>query len=141
MNLQNIKTKENWVYIVFKHPYLDEEILQILENKKITLERVWELVAFNQEEMIKDACGAWIKKSHFRLQTEFGWDFDFIKPLFEKRKICLKNLRPMHWKNIQRKGKDYPNYYSAVTANGNSNIDFEKYYKVSEILQNIIKSL
>ncbi|GIV42967.1 MAG: hypothetical protein KatS3mg035_0090 [Bacteroidia bacterium] len=64
--------------------------------------------------------------------TEWGWDIDFIKPLSKKGTISIKNIRPMHWKNILSKGENYPSYLSAVTANGNWNIDFEIIFNISK---------
>lgn len=137
MNCKLVEIVE--VIVPFQHPYLDDNSRSILEEKEITIDTLWERIASKEEEFAKDACGAWIKKSEFRKKNEFGWDIDIIKPLSQKGKLKLDNLRAMHWKNILKKGEDYPIYQSAVIANGNGNIEFEKFYKINRWLQNLLK--
>lgn len=127
------------VVVPFQHPYLEDNIRSFLEEKNITIDKLWEKIASNDPDWAKDACGAWIKKSEFRRKTEFGWDIDIIKPLSKNGKLKEENLRALHWKNILKKGEDYPIYQSAVIANGKGNIEFEKFYKVNSWLQSLLK--
>lgn len=139
MKMQNLQ--DLIVIVPFEHPYIGEKEWQMIMKKQITIDLLWQKIASLEEEFTKDACGALIKKSDFRKQTEYGWDIDIIKPLSKKGKLNILNMRPMHWKNILKKGESYPIYQSAVTAVGIININFEKYYKVNLELQKMINKL
>ncbi|MDE2590223.1 MAG: HNH endonuclease, partial [Patescibacteria group bacterium] len=65
----------------------------------------------------KDACGAWIFRSHYkRIDSEYGWVIDHIKPLSEGGTNNISNLRPAHWENTSRKSDG--SMECSVTSNG-----------------------
>ena len=51
------------------------------------------------------------------------------------------NLRPMHWKNLQSKGDNYPDYEFVVTAEGNDNIERVAIRTVNVSTQEDLKKL
>lgn len=90
-----------------------------------------------------DVCGAWMARSEFGLKTMLGWEIDHVFPQslakergYSQEEIdVLENLRPMNWRNNNRKGDDYPDYASAVIRDGNKNIFKEGSWKVAEWLR------
>lgn len=75
----------------------------------------------------QDACGAWIMRDKYgEAHHIFGWVIDHIYPRCLGGSDVLQNLRPLHYRNNLSKSDDYPSYTAVVTAEGNSNIFFEK---------------
>ncbi|GIV42968.1 MAG: hypothetical protein KatS3mg035_0091 [Bacteroidia bacterium] len=69
------------IYLPFVHPFIDELIAQKIENKGITIDLVWKVLAPNDEEITKDPCGAWIKKIRFQKNDRMGMGYRFYKTL------------------------------------------------------------
>ncbi|HKU33431.1 MAG TPA: HNH endonuclease signature motif containing protein [Candidatus Nitrosotalea sp.] len=80
----------------------------MIEITEDTIWDVWskgEIFAGNDPVLWrKDVCGAWIFRSHYkRIDSEYGWVIDYIKPLSEGGSNNILNLRPMHWENTRRR--------------------------------------
>ena len=71
----------------------------------------------------KDVCGAWIQRDQYGKETIYGWEIDHAKPTSKGGSDDAHNLRPMHWQNNRTKADDYPTYNSAVTSEGNGNVE------------------
>ena len=98
----------------------------------------------------KDACGAWISfNAYGDKHTPYGWEIDHIYPesKLQLKKIAqediddLVNLRPLHWKNNESKGAEYPTYHSAVKAVGNHNEDIANVFDVNAEVQKKLKEM
>ena len=71
----------------------------------------------NPEKFRKDACGAWMVKSSFGKNSQFGWEIDHILPLSKGGKDDLQNLQPLHWKNNENKADDHPDWICIIKEN------------------------
>ena len=85
----------------------------------------------NPDLFRKDYAGAWIKKSDYGKETEYGWEIDHLRPLAKDGDYSLNNLYPVQWRNNRKKGNSYPNWKTAVTADGVHNVEMEQSWKVS----------
>lgn len=102
------------------------------------IEAVWQkartVEGYAPEKYRIDACGAWMARSEFGSKTILGWEIDHVYPQsrarergYSQEKIdTIDNLRPMNWRNNKRKDNDYPDYTSAITRDGNKNIEREE---------------
>lgn len=98
----------------------------------------------------KDACGAWIARDKYGdTHSPYGWQIDHIYP---ESKLKLRrmdqesiddprNLRPMHRRNNESKGADYPAYHSVVKAVDNHNEDIDDTFEVNSKTQAILREL
>lgn len=108
--------------------------MEITEQLK---RKVWEqgreVEGYDAEHVRKDACDAYMIYEDYGEQTMFGWQIDHVCPksLLEKlgyneEEIWnIDNLRPMQWQNNLSKSDDYPSYMSAITSDGDNNIERE----------------
>lgn len=116
--------------------------------------RIWEKGVIDprypKEQVRKDACGAWIVWSDFgKHDSPFGWEVDHIYPkaLYKLNNATdsnienIENLRPLHWKNNQSKGANYPTYQAAVKADGDRNRDYVSTFEVNAEIQKTLKRL
>jgi len=88
----------------------------------------------------KDACGAWIVWGKYGHQdSPFGWEVDHIFPKDKGGDERPINLRAMQHANNAAKGNDYPSYQTAMTSNGERNIENRKMIIVSPALQQELK--
>lgn len=52
----------------------------------------------------RDACGAWIFRSHYnRKDSEYGWMIDRINSITKDDVDTIANLRPVQWENTVRR--------------------------------------
>lgn len=98
----------------------------------------------------QDACGAWIAYDDFNNRASmFGWEIDHIYPVFKLNQLGVPeelwnnplNLRAFHWKNNRSKGYSYPMYTSAVIGYGDTNMEQQNIFWVSDPLQDSLRSL
>lgn len=89
------------------------------------IQKVWEkgTTSTKPEVWRKDACGAWINRSLYGQQVEYGWNIDHVYPEKKGGGNELVNLRPMHWENNNAKSDSYPSYDYVVTSEDNENVD------------------
>lgn len=94
------------------------------------IEKIWDLAIVVDEkykdEWRQDFAGAWIHRSEYGTESEYGWEVDHKKPLAKGGTDDLSNLAPLHWLNNRTKGDDYPNFKTAVSSNGNKNVALDK---------------
>lgn len=94
---------------------------------------------YDEAQVRKDACGAWIIKNHYGDRNSiFGWEIDHIFPqsILRDRKVpedeinAIDNLRPLNWRNNDSKGQDYPVYHGKITSKDDSNVLGDYEYEV-----------
>jgi 5-methylcytosine-specific restriction endonuclease McrA len=76
--------------------FTDKKIDNVWNKAKIPLEKekdVWR----------KDYADAWIKKSEYGKESEYGWEVDHAKPSSKGGSDNLGNLVPLHWRNNRTK--------------------------------------
>jgi len=112
-------------------------------EKQIQL--VWEkgkaVKNYDKDKYRQDPCGAWIVRDKYGSQGSHGWQIDHAYPSSKGGDEDIRNLRPMHWKNNQSKGDDYPNYTYKVKAEGKKNVEIEASIVVHDDLQKTLKTL
>ena len=105
---------------------------------------------FDSTKYRKDACGAWIAWDKFDdTHSPYGWQIDHIYPesklrlrrLDQESIDDIRNLRPMHWRNNESKGADYPTYHSVVKAVDNHNEDIDDTFEVNQVVQAVLRNL
>lgn len=111
-------------------------------------EKAQEVPGYPKNSIRKDACGAWIVFNDYNNPASpFGWGIDHIFPLAlcSVHQISVAdnkvNLRPLHLKNLKKKGSSFPFYYSAVKAQDDRNVDEDGSYKVSMAVQEELRSI
>jgi len=99
--------------------------IKMFKNRKTfsasIIDAVWQKATIvagkNPNEIRKDSCGAWIKKSEYgNTDSQFGWEVDHIKPIVKKGSSYLSNLQPLQWQNNRHKSDNYPNWSCIVSA-------------------------
>lgn len=105
---------------------------------------------YDPDKFLKDACGAWIAWDRYDdKHSPYGWQIDHIYPESKLRLKCfgqesvddLRNLRPLHWKNNESKGADYPTYRAVTKAVNNHNEDIDDTFEVNERVQSDLRDL
>ena len=108
------------------------------------IEAVWQkgrtVEGYAPEKYRIDVCGAWMQRDRYGEQTLYGWEIDHVFPQslarergYSQEEIdVIDNLRPMNWRNNKRKDNDYPDYTSAITRDGNKNIEKEQSKTVAD---------
>lgn len=82
--------------------------------------------------MRQDYAGAWIRFADYgNRNSQYGWEIDHLKPVVKNGADDQSNYLPLQWQNNIRKGDDYPRWATAVTSDGQNNIEREKYWKVN----------
>ncbi len=110
-----------------------------------TVNMVWDKATkvdnFDPAQFRKDACGAWIIRNHYGLQTSYGWEVDHVYPQSLGGDDNPENLRAMHWENNLSKGADYPSYKAVIQSDGNKNVRLEGQFTVNAERQEILAKL
>jgi hypothetical protein len=84
----------------------------------------------NPEDFRKDYAGAWIKYSEYQQKTDYGWCIGYIVPPSKSGDKRIENLIPLHWKNKEQKGENYPEWESSCTSENTQNISQTKKWHV-----------
>lgn len=86
------------------------------------IQKVWEKGTSTSDSANwrKDQCGAWISRSAYGKQSDYGWNIDHVTPQSKGGGHELSNLRPLHWENNARKADG--NLSCAITSDGNKNV-------------------
>lgn len=80
----------------------------------------------------KDFAGAWINRACYgQTETKYGWEIDHLRPESQGGSDELFNLNPLQWENNRKKGDSYPYFTTAVSSNGNMNVNIEKSWKAN----------
>lgn len=112
------------------------------ENINSAWERATKVDNFDANQFRKDACGAWIIRSHYgQRDSVYGWEVDHVYPQSMGGGDDIENLRAMQWENNMSKGDDYPDYKAVVQSEGNKNVRKEGQYTVNSPLQATLKRL
>ena len=79
----------------------------------------------------KDYAGAWIRFEDFgNRNSDYGWEIDHLKPVSKGGTDDISNLYPLFWKNNVTKGNDYPEWQTGWSAEGVSNKEVKKMWRV-----------
>lgn len=106
-----------------RRPFTEEEI-ELVWKKAIPQE------SNNPDVFRKDYAGAWIKKSDYGKDTDYGWEIDHLRPLTKNGDYAIENLYPLHYKNNRKKGDNYPTWKTAIASDGVNNVEKEQSWKV-----------
>lgn len=113
-----------------------ENLIESVWNKGISIE------GYDSNLIRQDACGAWIlKEAYSKANNDFAWGVEHIMPVSMGGDDNIDNLRPMNTRNIQSKANDYPEYYSALQAEGSNNVEVHSLHVVNDKLQEKLKDL
>ena len=109
-----------------------EILFLILQNKTMfteeQIEAVWQKASImpNNDPNVfrQDYAGAWIKRDQYdRSDTKYGWTINFNKPIKDGGTEELSNCYPLHWRNAQAKGDNYPSWTLVLSSEENKNIE------------------
>ena len=108
-----------------KKVFTDAEIKDVWK-KAIEVEGV------NSEMLRQDFAGAWIRFADYgNRNSQYGWEIDHLMPLSQGGEEKDDNYIPLQWQNNVRKGENYPRWMTAVTADGQNNVEHVKYWKIN----------
>lgn len=109
-----------------KKVFTNDEILDVWRKAA-------EVPGVNSDVLRQDYAGAWIRYADYgNRNSQYGWEIDHLKPLSQDGEEVMTNYLPLQWQNNVRKGNDYPRWATAVSADGQNNIEIEKYWKVND---------
>ena len=101
------------------------------------IEQVWQrakIVANNNPDVFRqDYAGAWIRRDQYgQRNAKYGWEIDHCKPVSKDGDDSIGNLYPLHWRNNQKKGDDFPNWKTILTSEGVQNVEKEKNWYIQQ---------
>lgn len=108
-----------------KKIFTDAEILEVWK-------KAFEVSGVDPDIFRQDYSGAWIRYAdHGNRNSQYGWEIDHLKPLSQGGEETMANYLPLQWQNNVRKGDNYPRWATAVTADGQNNVEQVKYWKIN----------
>ena len=91
------------------------------------IEAVWQKASIqaNNDPNVyrKDYAGAWIRRSDYGLQSEYGWEIDHVRPLAQDGSHNMSNLLPLQWRNNLEKSDHFPQWTTRMLSSGVHNIE------------------
>ena len=125
-----------------------------MEKGEVLKDIAWQAACINPDydasRIRQDACGALIAYDDFNNHgSMFGWEIDHVYPIHKLKMLNVPeylwnnplNLRALHWKNNRSKGTSYPMYISAVIGYGDTNMEQQNVFWVSDPLQDSLRHL
>lgn len=106
-----------------RRPFTQEEI-------DLVWKKAFPQESNNPDVFRKDYAGAWIKKSEYGMDSDYGWEIDHLRPLSKDGDYSIENLYPLHYKNNQKKGDSFPTWKTAVTSEGIYNVEKVQGWKI-----------
>ncbi len=108
-----------------KKNFTKSDILEVWKKAK-------EVDGVPADALRQDYAGAWIRFADYgNRNSQYGWEIDHLKPLSQHGEDSLNNYLPLQWQNNVHKGDDYPRWTTAVTSDGQNNIEMVKYWKIN----------
>ena len=107
------------------------------EFTKAEIDFAWSIakvaIGADKDKWRKDYAGAWIRREDYgKRNMPYGWEIDHLKPLAKDGTHDLDNLYPVHWRNNESKGDDYPRWKTVLSSKENKNVESDKRWKVDE---------
>ena len=91
------------------------------------IDLVWErakrVEGYDPAKWRQDFAGAWIQRDQYGIQSGLGWEIDHMVPQSHGGGDDLQNLFPLHWRNNEAKGDSTPTFKTALSSEGNKNIE------------------
>lgn len=118
--------------------------------KKEVWNRGRQVEGYDGNMVRKDACDAFMIYSDYgKADSIYGWQIDHVCPVAFLAKLGytedqinnIENLRPMNWRNNISKSDDYPSYTSAITSDGDLNVEKEESKIVNVLRRNKLEQL
>lgn len=83
-----------------------------------TIDAVWQkaqaIQGYDANDYRKDCCNAWIKKSSYGTNGDYGWEIDHEKPIAKGGTDDMNNLQPLHWQNNRGKSDTWPQWSCTI---------------------------
>jgi hypothetical protein len=114
--------------------FTDDKIKAVWQNAK-TVEN------YDASKYRQDVCGAWMAWDSYGKETSFGWEVDHALPVAKDGTDHSDNLRAMNWQNNRSKADDFPDYKTAVTADGEKNVSSVKQLTINDATLKRLKEL
>ena len=106
----------------------------------IYIDLVWDkarvIEGYDPTKWRQDFAGAWIQKDQYGIQSPLGWEIDHMVPRSHGGGDDLVNLFPIHWRNNESKGDKTPIFDTAISSEGNKNIERKQTWTIPSNLQN-----
>lgn len=105
----------------------------------VYIDLVWEkahaIEGYDSTKWRQDFAGAWIQKDQYGIQSPLGWEIDHMVPRSHGGGDELVNLFPIHWRNNEAKGDKTPIFDTAISSEGNKNIERKQTWTIPSNLQ------
>ena len=109
-----------------KKVFTEAEKKYVWDNKAVKVDGV------DPDVFRQDYAGAWMRYADYgNRNSQYGWEIDHLKPLAQGGEEVMTNYLPLQWQNNVRKGDNYPRWTTAVAADGQNNVEQEKFWKVN----------